>query len=856
MAVTPTRHANTIIFPASLDPKAVSVVRRLNEAGFETYLVGGCVRDLLLGRIPKDFDVSTAARPRQIRRTFRNCRVIGRRFKLAHVHFGEQIIEVATFRRNPFDVLEGGDAQQATDELDDADDHGPLPAASDDSASSDDDGDDEAEATDDGAPRGRRSVRLDDEGDDDDDEESRRGRRGRRRRPRDREGDGTPHAEADGLLIVRDNVYGSAEEDALRRDFTINALLYDVATEQVIDYVGGVADLEARTLRTIGEARTRLAEDPVRMLRAVKFTARLGLHFDDALEAAMRECAPLIEQSSPPRVLEEIYKLLSCGQAESALSMLCEYGLLARLVPEVAAHWTANPDALRRTGAALDVLDAGRRRVSNAIILAALFHDPWRAAAAAGDGDPVGALHDLITPAARRMSIPRRDVAMLKQLFMTLMRFEKARRSRRFRMKDFLARPSTGEAIDFLGLLARAGSVEPEIHARWAQKLVDQLGQDAVAASRPVELEDDDEGGDGESGAARPRQGRAPREGEGPSKRKRRRRGGRGRRRGGREGDAQGREPRTPPDEGARDARPASEDATRERSAESHADGSREPPPESTPREGRASTRAADTPHATDPPSDARRDPQGTPANTGDGRPGGRSGGLIGWLRRKVLGETSSPEATPKGERSPPRDVTHDAGAAGATTDAPSAPASHDPGDVQDDGARDDASPERSSSGEGGEAPRKRRRRRRKRSGGAAEGSPAAEGASDDGGEDESGAGENSSGSTRQPASGGGTAKRKRRRKKRGGGSGGDGGQAPSGDARREGGARGESRAGGGRSRRGEGADARRGGRSGGKSGGEAKRKSRRDDDEPRPSGQGEGPAQLNPEDVEDLFDW
>src|SRR5690606_3813907 len=134
------------------------------------------------------------------------------------------------------------------------------------------------------------------------------------------------------LLITRDNVYGTAEADVLRRDFTINALLYDVGTGEVIDYVGGVGDIERRVLRTIGDASVRLAEDPVRMLRAIKFTSRLELALDDDLDKAMRACAERIGRSAPPRVLEEIYKLLTCGRAARSLDMLAEYGLLAQLL--------------------------------------------------------------------------------------------------------------------------------------------------------------------------------------------------------------------------------------------------------------------------------------------------------------------------------------------------------------------------------------------------------------------------------------------------------------------------------------------------------------------------------------------
>ena len=422
MSIEPERHGKTIIFPASLDPDAVSVVKRLVDSGFESYLVGGCVRDLLCGMIPKDFDVSTAARPRQIRSRFRNCRVIGRRFKLAHVHFGDKIIEVATFRRTP-----------------------------------DEQGEDE---------------------------------------------------EAEDLLIVRDNEYGSAEEDALRRDFTINALLYDVNTDEVIDYIGGVQDLDDRVLRTIGDPHIRLAEDPVRMLRAVKFSARLGLTLDDDLEQAMRDSADLIAKSSPPRVLEEIYKLLSCGRAARSLPMLAEYGLLAHLLPEFAPWWLEHPERLVALGAALDVVDHGTRRLPNAFLLSALALEPWRAGLE-GDGiDPLGAAGDLLAPAARRMSIPRRDVAIAKQLLTLQPRLEKNKRNRRVKMADFLSRPLTHQAVDLLYVSSLAGGADPDMHALWARRLAER-NDGAAPPDAAASVSSSEEGA--------------------PKRRRRRRRGGRGR---------------------------------------------------------------------------------------------------------------------------------------------------------------------------------------------------------------------------------------------------------------------------------------------------------------------------------------
>jgi poly(A) polymerase len=227
----------------NIDGDALKVLYRLKNHAFHAYLVGGGVRDLLLGRKPKDFDISTDAHPQQVRKLFRNCFIIGRRFRLAHVRFGRKVIEVSTFRR------------QAEPEQGDT-------------------------------------------------------------------------------LIRRDNTFGTPQEDAFRRDFTVNALFYDIASFSVIDYVGGLDDLQARIIRTIGEPEVRFREDPVRMLRAVALAARLSFTIDrDTLEA-IRTLRGEIVKSSPARLLEEFYKILRQGAARRTLEMLHETGLLAYLLPE------------------------------------------------------------------------------------------------------------------------------------------------------------------------------------------------------------------------------------------------------------------------------------------------------------------------------------------------------------------------------------------------------------------------------------------------------------------------------------------------------------------------------------------
>jgi hypothetical protein len=226
-----------------IDPDALKVLYRLKNHGYLAYMVGGGVRDLLVGRKPKDFDVGTSAHPQQVKKLFRNCFIVGRRFRLCHVRFGRKVIEVSTFRR-----------QAAAEEGD--------------------------------------------------------------------------------TLIRRDNTFGTPEEDAFRRDFTVNALFYDIATFAVIDYVEGLEDLQKRTIRTIGDPAVRFQEDPVRMLRAVALAARLGFTIErDTLEA-IRALRGEIVKSSPARLLDEIYKILRQGASRKTFEMLHQVGLLAYLLPE------------------------------------------------------------------------------------------------------------------------------------------------------------------------------------------------------------------------------------------------------------------------------------------------------------------------------------------------------------------------------------------------------------------------------------------------------------------------------------------------------------------------------------------
>ena len=280
---------------SQIDPDALKVLTRLNEFNYTAYLVGGSVRDLLLGRRPKDFDVGTSAHPYQIKKLFRNCWIIGRRFRLAHVKFGDKAIEVATFRQH-------------------------VPAAPVDAAPDDAEREVDADSSAADAPAD----------------------------PRD-------------LLIHRDNTFGTPEEDAFRRDFTVNALFYDIADRSIIDYVGGLDDIRARVIRSIGDPNERFQEDPVRMLRAVVLAARLDFTLDGLVEAAIAAHRHRLAHASPARLIEEYYKVLRSGAAEKTFQALARHRLLEPITPELQQH--ADDEGFLD---ALDALDSYRQRFDGA----------------------------------------------------------------------------------------------------------------------------------------------------------------------------------------------------------------------------------------------------------------------------------------------------------------------------------------------------------------------------------------------------------------------------------------------------------------------------------------------------------
>ncbi len=350
-----------------IDPDAKKVLYRLADAGHAAYLVGGSVRDLLLGRRPKDFDIATDAHPNRIKKLFRNCFLIGRRFRLAHIKFGDKIIETATFRRQP---------------------------------------------------------KMDADPDD-------------------------PEAN---LFHKDDNTFGTEEEDARRRDFTINGLFYDIESFEVVDYVGGLADIEARPIRSIGDPDIRFREDPVRMVRAVRFAARLGFDIEhDTYDAIHRHFAEL-EKASPARMLEEIYKLFTHESSEPAFRLLHESRILGVMFPELADYLADCRDP--RMWDYLRALDTGSRITgppTGVMMLGALFYDYVRfridQARARDDDTPYGDLvHDLIEPAARRYNMPKRLVSQLVKSLADHPRFDGTRK-RRFSKPRFVSQHAFPETL-------------------------------------------------------------------------------------------------------------------------------------------------------------------------------------------------------------------------------------------------------------------------------------------------------------------------------------------------------------------------------------------------------------------------
>lgn len=402
-----------LISRANISPNALKVLYRLKDAGYQAHLVGGGVRDLLLGREPKDFDIATDAHPDEVRKLFRNCRLIGRRFRLAHVMFGREIIEVATFR-----------ALQETGKS-----------------------------------------------------------------------NGEHHVDADGR-IVRDNVYGTIEDDAFRRDFTVNALYYNIADFSIIDYAGGVADVQAGVLRLIGDPDTRYREDPVRMLRAVRFATKLGFRIEPGTEQPIKTLAPLLGDIPPARLFDEMLKLFMGGSALANFEMLRHYDLFAQLFPltEQSLTHEENNFPLTLISHGMENTDARiaqGKPVTPAFLFALFLWQPVRERAAQLEAEgqhPAQALQhagaQIIAEQAAVMATPRRFSLPMREIWMLQLRLEVKGGRRSMRV---LGHPRFRAAYDFLLLRAQAGEVPEELGTWWTefQQENAQPGEQPATRTRP-----------------------------------------------------------------------------------------------------------------------------------------------------------------------------------------------------------------------------------------------------------------------------------------------------------------------------------------------------------------------------------
>ncbi len=392
---------------AAMSPNALKVLYRLHGAGFVSYLVGGAVRDLLLGRTPKDFDIGTNARPQQVRQLFRNARVIGRRFRLVMVRFADEIVEVATFRRSPEppEIEEGEPADVLA-----------------------------------------------------------------------------PAAEAE--------EFGTPDEDAWRRDFTINGLFYNIADFSVIDHVGGLADLDAGVIRTIGAPRQRFAEDPVRMMRAVEYGARLGFRLDPELAEAIAEMHPEIRRAAPARIAYELLESLKGGQAAAILNGLDKTGLLAHVMPE--AHASAGGSDGGLLWALLGAADASIRRgekLGEETLLGVFFLPGFLAALAVGEARRLGAAdverlaREQVEGAALRLAFSHHRRHIVRHALLILWRMTSPPKSGKFALRT-VRHEAFATAWQLARLLAAAAERFGPTFAAW-QPAVEQAHKGPAAEPQP-----------------------------------------------------------------------------------------------------------------------------------------------------------------------------------------------------------------------------------------------------------------------------------------------------------------------------------------------------------------------------------
>jgi poly(A) polymerase len=375
----------------AISPCALRVTQTLQHHEYAAFVVGGAVRDLLLGRKPKDFDVATDARPEEVRRLFRRSRVIGRRFRLVHVLCGPETVEVSTFR--------GVNAEEETDDRV-ADEHG---------------------------------------------------------------------------RILRDNVFGTQEQDATRRDFTVNALFYDPASQEIWDYHGGVADLKRRRLRMIGDPESRYREDPVRMLRAVRLAASRGLEIEPATRRPIRRLAPLLAHVPQARLLDELLKLLLCGHAARAVAQLRAEGLLAGVLPlleAVLAEAAGEHFVMSALAETDERVNAGKPVAPGFLFAALLWREvqaQWRSIEQGGEHSVPAlyrAMEQVLQAQSMRLAIPHRYSADMREIWALQPRFEQRSGNRPYRL---LGHPRFRAAYDFLLLRCASGDADAALGEWWTR---------------------------------------------------------------------------------------------------------------------------------------------------------------------------------------------------------------------------------------------------------------------------------------------------------------------------------------------------------------------------------------------------
>ena len=376
----------------SISEAALKVLYRLDNSGFRACLVGGGVRDLLLDKKPKDFDIATDATPEQVHELFRNSRIIGRRFRLVHIRFGREIIEVATFR---------GHSEESP------------------------------------------KTELNIEG-----------------------------------RILRDNTFGEIEEDAIRRDFTANALYYDINDFSVLDYAHGLRDIESRILRMIGDPTTRYQEDPVRMLRAIRFAAKLDFEIEEQAANAILECAPLLANIPAARLFDELVKLFHSGNACRVLELLRHYQLLEYLVPAL-DEWIKNDpdesllDFIDQALVNTDIRINSEQHVSPAFIFAVLLWPAVHGQAKTLQADkmkPIPALNDagsqIVSRQVKHIAIPRRYTQMAKDIWSMQPRFQRTQGKYPQRLIDF---PSFRAGYDFMCIQSMVGLMPKQLCQWWTE---------------------------------------------------------------------------------------------------------------------------------------------------------------------------------------------------------------------------------------------------------------------------------------------------------------------------------------------------------------------------------------------------